>query len=280
MSEQKNGDPAAAGGDSVDAKGFQLKGSSVPTKVKVAPDEYRYRMDFPNMGKCIIINNKNFHRSTGMSERNGTDVDAGNVLKTFQKLGFKTTLKNDQTVAQMEAILTSASKEDHSQSAMFVCVMLSHGDDGVIFGTDASMELKDLTKLFQGNKCPSLAGKPKLFFIQACRGAELDPGIETDSGGGDKYKIPIEADFLYAYSTAPGYYSWRNTVNGSWFISSLCEMLDKYSTELEIMQIMTRVNRKVALEFESSSSLPGFNAMKQIPCIQSLLTRELYFHSD
>jgi hypothetical protein len=42
---------------------------------------------------------------------------------------------------------------------------------------------------------------------QACRGTELDCGIETDSGTDEEMacqKIPVEADFLYAYSTAPG----------------------------------------------------------------------------
>ena len=28
--------------------------------------------------------------------------------------------------------------------------------------------------------------------------------------------LPTEADFLYAYSTVPGYYSWRNYTKGSW----------------------------------------------------------------
>lgn len=78
-------------------------------------------------------------------------------------------------------------------------------------------------------------------------------------------------------SVRPGYYSWRNVCNGSWFITSLCEMLSRYGRQLEIMQIMTRVNHKVALDFESSSNLPGFNGMKQIPCIVSMLTKELYF---
>lgn len=54
-------------------------------------------------------------------------------------------------------------------------------------------------------------------------------------------------------------------------------MLSKYGRELEIMQIMTRVNRKVALEFQSSSGLPGFSEKKQIPCIVSMLTKDLYF---
>lgn len=54
-------------------------------------------------------------------------------------------------------------------------------------------------------------------------------------------------------------------------------MLTKYGRELEIMQLMTRVNRKVALEFQSSSTVPGYSDKKQIPCIVSMLTKELYF---
>lgn len=214
-----------------------------------------------------------------MNQRNGTDVDAGNAMKVFAKLGYKVKVYNDQTVDQIKQVLTSVSQDDHSCSASFVCVLLSHGDDGVFFGTDASVELRSLTSLFRGDRCLSLVGKPKLFFIQACRGTDLDGGIETDSlpNGSPTARIPVEADFLYAYSTAPGYYSWRNTQTGSWFMQSLCEMISKYGKELEILHIMTRVNHKVAVEFESISNSPGFDAKKQIPCVVSMLTKEMYF---
>lgn len=45
-----------------------------------------------------------------------------------------------------------------------------------------------------------------LYVVQACRGTDLDPGIETDSVSDSEgtHRIPVEADFLYAYSTAPG----------------------------------------------------------------------------
>uniref|UniRef100_A0A3Q3KBM1 Caspase-3 n=1 Tax=Monopterus albus TaxID=43700 RepID=A0A3Q3KBM1_MONAL len=195
---------------------------------------FRYSLNFPSKGQCIIINNKNFDRGT-------------------------------------------VSKEDHSSSASFVCVLLSHGDEGMIFGTDGSIQLHDLTSLFRGDRCKSLAGKPKLFFIQACRGTELDPGIEEDSGNDGTTKIPVEADFLYAYSTAPGYYSWRNTMTGSWFIQSVCDMINAYGKELELQHILVRVNHKVAAEFESISNSPGFHAKKQIPCIVSMLRKEMYF---
>lgn len=62
--------------------------------------------------------------------------------------------------------LSVVSKEDHSNSASFVCVFLSHGDDGVIYGTDGFEKFENLTKYLKGNQCRSLLGKPKLFFIQ------------------------------------------------------------------------------------------------------------------
>ncbi|XP_023279111.1 caspase-3-like [Seriola lalandi dorsalis] len=281
-----------SGGDTLDAFGFLSKRSSktseevdsVPSSkssTAAASDPYRYKMDYPSIGTCVIINNKNFHSCTQMSTRNGTDVDAAFAAKTFSTLGYKIRVANDQTVEQMKKLLKNVSEEDHSSSASFVCVMLSHGDDGVIYGTDGCEKFEKLTKYFKGDCCKSLVGKPKLFFIQACRGSGLDEGasleVDSETSAQTSEKIPVEADFLYAYSTAPGYYSWRNTFNGSWFMQALCEMLQHYSGELELMQIMTRVNRKVALSFESASNLPGYSGKKQIPCIVTMLTKDFYF---
>ncbi|XP_049576773.1 caspase-3a [Syngnathus scovelli] len=268
------------GVDCTDARRGDGQASESSTDVdarKAQAQSHIYSLAFPSIGQCIIINNKNFDKRTGMNQRNGTDVDAANAMKVFAKLGYKCKVYNDQTVTQIKQVLTAASNDDHSGCASLVCVLLSHGDEGVFFGTDGSIELKYLTSLFRGDRCKTLVGKPKLFFIQACRGTELDAGIETDSADDGTTRIPVEADFLYAYSTAPGYYSWRNTMTGSWFIQSLCEMLTEHGRSLELLHVLTRVNRKVALEFESISTTPGFDAKKQIPCIVSMLTKEMYF---
>ena len=58
---------------------------------------------------------------------------------------------------------------DHSSCASFGCAILTHGEDGVVYGTDRSVEIDQITKPFKGDKCKSLVGKPKVFFIQACR---------------------------------------------------------------------------------------------------------------
>ncbi|MGH0127380.1 UNVERIFIED_CONTAM: hypothetical protein FKN15_077532 [Acipenser sinensis] len=228
-----------------------------------------------------------FSRMVGMKVRNGKDRDAGELFKCFKTLGFEVCIYNDQTCQNMERLLRDASEEDHSDSSCFVCILLSHGEEGMIYGTDGAVPIKTMTSLFRGDMCKSLVGKPKLFFIQACRGSEFDNGIQSDSGPSNesmetdanpRHKIPVEADFLFAYSTVPGYYSWRNPGQGSWFVQALCNVLSEYGNQLEILQILTRVNYKVATCFESWSDDPRFSEKKQIPCVVSMLTKELYFN--
>ncbi|XP_078245688.1 caspase-7 isoform X2 [Pogona vitticeps] len=288
-------------GDEMDAKPTRLDRFSIfPKRKKNGQDQqpeassqyrivtptFQYDMDYKKLGKCIIVNNKNFARETGMGVRNGTDKDAGDLQECFRNVGFDVTVYNDLRCDEMEEKL--AASENHSDAACFACILLSHGEEGLIYGTDKAMAIKDLTSLFRGDKCQSLVGKPKLFFIQACRGSEFDDGIQTDSGASDdalemdanpRYKIPVEADFLYAYSTVPGYYSWRNPGKGSWFVQSLCSVLNKHAKDLEILQILTMVNYRVARNYESQSDDPRYSEKKQVPCVVSMLTKELYFGS-
>ncbi|KAG1954935.1 caspase-7 [Pimephales promelas] len=262
---------------------------STESHFRIVSPTFQYKMSHQSrsIGKCIIINNKNFDDKTGMNVRNGTDRDAGELFKCFRSLGFEVCIYNDQTCKNMERLLKEVSEEDHSDRSCFACILLSHGEEGMIYGTDGAIPIKSMTSLFKGDMCKSLVGKPKLFFIQACRGSEFDDGIQTDSGPSNdtietdanpRHKIPVEADFLFAYSTVPGYYSWRNPGRGSWFVQALCNVLDEFGKQLEIMQILTRVNYKVATSFESWSEDPRFSEKKQIPCVVSMLTKELYFN--
>uniref|UniRef100_A0A8C8RJV3 Caspase 7 n=1 Tax=Pelusios castaneus TaxID=367368 RepID=A0A8C8RJV3_9SAUR len=300
---QKDEDHGGDQGDVVDAKPDRTERFSLFVKKKKNEQEkqaeapprnqhriinptFTYKMDYGRVGKCIIINNKKFEARTEMATRNGTDKDAEELKKCFRSLRFEVIVHNDRTCDDMMKLLKQAAEENHKDAACFACIFLSHGKEGVIYGTDGFMPIKDLTTLFRGDKCKTLLGKPKLFFIQACRGEEFDDGMQTDSGPADdnavtdanpSSKIPVEADFLFAYSTVPGYFSWRNPGNGSWFVQSLCSMLNEHGKQLEIMQILTRVNYMVAIEYESCSDNPVFNEKKQIPCVMSMLTKELYF---
>lgn len=63
------------------------------------------------------------------------------------------------------------------------------------------------------------------YLPQACRGSEFDDGIQTDSGppndtletdANPRHKIPVEADFLFAYSTVPGTTLPDSTLRQQW----------------------------------------------------------------
>ena len=60
------------------------------------------------------------------------------------------------------------------------------GIEGKLQGTDGEfIPVKDLTKFFCNDKCPSLVGKPNIFILQACRGENRDSGVNHDVTDGD-----------------------------------------------------------------------------------------------
>lgn len=253
---------------------------------RLVDEAHCYRMDRRKRGKCIIFNNREFDASTAMNSRPGSDLDAKNMYDIFQSvLQFEVTLLHNQTTMEMLQRVANVAAENHHDSDCFALVILSHGREELVYGRDGFVKLSTLIEPLKGSGCPSLIGKPKLIFIQACRGEQFDEGVNVSDAKPDDerptaekaYKIPTEADFLYAFSSAPGFYSFRNSTRGSWFIQAITEIFKKHGTELELMQLLTRVNRKVAYDFESKSDNKEHSGKKQVPSIVSLLTKELYF---
>ncbi|XP_011660412.1 caspase-3-like [Strongylocentrotus purpuratus] len=142
---------------------------------------------------------------------------------------------------------------------------MSHGEKRGIYGTDLEVvTIREIKSKFSGRQCPALIGKPKIFFIQACRGhmptksaldtddprrplaIELvgDPDIDSCSLDVDG-DVPDNADIYVAYATSEGYFSIRNRVDGSWFIQSLCEELIAHVHIEDLDTIMNRVTRRV-----------------------------------
>ena len=176
---------------------------------------------------------------------------------------------------------------------------MSHGNEEGILGIDSqAIPVDDITAKFQGgNQCPQLVTKPKLFFLQACRGDVDDKGYYVPRGPSsqDVYadsdnfqempvKLPSDADFLIAYSTTRGYVSHRRFTDsartaaaygeslGSWFISCLVQVLLANSNKEDLMTMLTRVNKAMSEFYTEGGS-------KQISCQLSMLTKKVYFAS-
>lgn len=100
------------------------------------------------------------------------------------------------------------SEADHSNYDCLIITILSYGEFGHIYAYDKQYKLENIWNYF--TECPTLTGKPKLFFIQSCHGDRLRSitanGIETDHSDNQPmiYKIPTYVDFFIACSTIPG----------------------------------------------------------------------------
>ena len=135
----------------------------------VDPQEIYPMSSYPYKGKAFIINNKIFKASSGMEKypRNGTDVDAEELYQLFKSFGFETNVFHNQTTKETLAIADLYSRANYSRYDCFICVILTHGEEGLIFSTDGKLPIKEFTSKFRS---PQLLGKPKLFFFQACQG--------------------------------------------------------------------------------------------------------------
>ena len=133
-----------------------------------------YRMNCSPRGIAVIINNKNFLKSSGqhMAQRRGTDVDRDALKKLFKNLQFKVEVHNNITKAEIRRIAMEKATLDHSIYDAFIFTILTHGEEGLLYGTDGTISIKDITSRFKNTK--TLAGKPKIFFFQACQGMKND----------------------------------------------------------------------------------------------------------
>uniref|UniRef100_A0AAZ3RVW1 Caspase-6 n=1 Tax=Oncorhynchus tshawytscha TaxID=74940 RepID=A0AAZ3RVW1_ONCTS len=229
-------------------------------------------MSYNLRGLALIFNQEYFSPELRLPHRHGTKADKNNLLRRYTHRFTHT---------------------DHTEADCFLCVFLSHGENECVFARDGKLSIRDLTHTFKGDRCPSLVCKPKIFIFQACRGDKHDEPVspivdvvdcevhanQLVVDAGTVHTLPAGADFLMCYSVAEGYFSHRETLNGSWYIQDLCEVLQEYGTRLEITEMMTLVNRRVSLRRVENCADRNAIGKKQVPCYTSMLTKKLYFRS-
>lgn len=156
------------------------------------------------------------------------------VKEVFTWLQFETVEHMDLGAEQIRAKVEEYSKKDHSNMDCFVCFILSHGEKDKVKGVDDELvNIKDLLSCFSGSNCPSLVGKPKLFFIQACQGSVGHPPVTVREDFSEHLQtdavpptsIPDQADILVGMATVEDYECYRDVTTGSVYIQCLCEKM-------------------------------------------------------
>ncbi|XP_052068814.1 caspase-3-like [Mytilus californianus] len=231
-------------------------------------EEY-YSMNHPRRGDCVIFNIKHVRND---DIRSGTEQDGQKLKKTFSSLGFEVIEKVDVTKKEFKKEIKTFADRNHDSDDCFVCVILSHGREGYVNTTDGELSLTAIMDPIK--KCKSLLGKPKLFFIQACRGNKIDFGNLAQDGsqreGVTVQKLSSESDVLIAYSTTSDYVAWRNTEMGSIYIEILCEILRLEGAETKLTELLQKVNNCTSKYFDDHQCC-------QVPCFTSSLRKSLLF---
>ncbi|XP_026860485.2 caspase 20, apoptosis-related cysteine peptidase [Electrophorus electricus] len=254
-----------------------------------APTEIsEYKMTSVPRGVCVIINNVTFCPDFG--DRKGSDEDEASLKEVFTWLGFSVEVYKNQTAGQMKAVLNDLGQRHHHGDC-FVCCILSHGSEAGVNGTDGDIVLiGDIYHPFKATSCQTLINKPKVFFIQACRGKKTQKFVQVQADNLEAKEleeeanfepdalrficIPDDGDFFVAQSTVKGFYSLRNPCSGSLFIQSLCKQLKLHCPRCEDIQSILRcVNEEVSRELRKVTIGSKMVTTSQMP-IQNVTLRK------
>jgi hypothetical protein len=196
-----------------------------------------YEIDYSWPGAVIIFNNKEFTDYNRYPVRNGSEQDVFSLCTLFRGLNYEVVPPYiNKTEAKMRKAIYEYATHDYTSYGCLIIFIMSHGDKGKIISSDSEIiGLNEFITPLKGNH--TLKSKPKIFFIQACRGINRmtvnDDGPQNNSLSSSVYSryhdhenyLPKEVDFLFSYSTLEDYVSLRDPDDGSWYIQMLCKAI-------------------------------------------------------
>ncbi|XP_052861133.1 caspase-14-like [Anopheles cruzii] len=191
--------------------------------------------------------------------RPGSDKDMRKINDFFKDYRCTVRVCNDYRLNQVRRTMDEVSKMNAGPYSCVIVILMSHGmDDDTIMAYDGDMYSfeDDIVE-----KCTSnhkLAGKPKIFILQACRGDSI---MQADA----KRTTSNKCDIVTFQSTYKGNIAYRNPQEGSVFIQHLFEQLHKNKNG-SIIEINTQLN----YIFRN-------NSISQCPTMSTTLQKKLIF---
>ncbi|KAJ8938819.1 hypothetical protein NQ314_011309 [Rhamnusium bicolor] len=174
-----------------------------------------YDTNGKNRGKVLVINNIKFLRED--QERKGAETDEKNISKLFNSMGFSVDrFRNLEKSAMLDKVKKFKNDSSLKKVDISIVIIMSHGsnmdDSGkIIHGgftqiygiDDIGLPIDDILTQFSSANCPALAGKPKIFIFQCCRGSKPET-LHNDAAPIGNKIVKKHGDMLIAFSTLPG----------------------------------------------------------------------------
>lgn len=207
-------------------------------------------------------------------KREGSDVDVLDITRVMAtQLNFTVLIKCDPTKKELEKILKDTASLLKNNAKDFYCFtffIMGHGNEkGIQARCKEQIIPEEIMSHFKHDNMGDFAGKPRVFFMQACRGDKVQKKVSTSCTDNIKKSIqfPTDKDIFVAYSTTEGCVAYRDTLQGSHFIKECVTTFEPICFTMHLEDKMIYVRGKIA----------GNNAIAQMPCTTSTLTKPLYY---
>uniref|UniRef100_A0A3Q1FUZ1 Caspase 3, apoptosis-related cysteine peptidase-like n=1 Tax=Acanthochromis polyacanthus TaxID=80966 RepID=A0A3Q1FUZ1_9TELE len=225
--------------------------------------------------RAVVVSVARYDPGVPLGQRPGVRKDEKRLHRTLSRLGFKVELHSDLSSDEIYQLFLEESRRPVKDC--FLAVLSSHGEEGCVFGADG--QPVHLSRIFTYFNNDYMERKAKLFLIQACRGDDLDDGVEVDSvtdtiESSSLQYLSVPVDTAVMYATAPGYGAFMHPL-GSVFLQTFCTLLEEEGNRnLELTRLMTRLSHRVAYTFQAKGRVLG--GKKEMPCLLTRLTREVF----
>lgn len=207
-------------------------------------------------GLALIVTNS-YDGCRRLETLSGTKSDGARMKESFQALNFATyhqhNLSRDATVHLIHGLANFNEFPPTYRRVAFV--FSGHGGaDHVLYSGDGEvMRVSDILSAFFPERAPLNGNITKLFFIDACRGKQVNGGVIVPRSGREieTLTIPKQGNFLVAYSTTPDHLSYEERAKGGIWISTLAEKLRHRNASVH--DILAEVNRELVCKYQRPS---------------------------
>ena len=175
-----------------------------------APQPRRYKMSSSPHGLAviIIIDEVIFTPGVEAPQPPSSSVAAMDRTSLFCTLGgylgYRVETYTNLNAVEITRKMKAVANRDHTPYDSFICCIVGCGTEDGVYGSDGEIvPLQEVVEALKGNSCPTLVGKPKMFFFQLDQGNAVDEGVqvltkslEADAPMGT---VHSEADFFFVY---------------------------------------------------------------------------------
>lgn len=217
-----------------------------------------YKNDSSPRGIVVIFNY--IFKNNPNKFRKGARRDHENLHAVFTEMGYDVWPINidktrEETLDKLDEVRISS---DLNKVDSLIVVFLSHGgpSENEFFASDGNTISVDeiIYTKFTDQKCPLMKDKPKLFLFNYCRGPVTPSNpVLYDNWRPNAHQLEAPSDVAVIQATLPHFKAGRYAETGTIFVYEFCKVLEQYSNNLELIDLVSVTSKKMREDFRGNT---------------------------